>query len=610
MSTDNSDLYDAMDIQKDELVDIRLGYDGTTYPTAGDAVREQIKESTVVLNIVQGKFVNDGYIAAANGRPFNSPTGTRAKYTDYIPVVGGSKIYITNYASYEEDGTSFYDANKQFISGAYIRKDTFDGADYIIYQIPDNARFMRTSCFVHKHDVTKAKVIVDYTEALHVLLQLTLPSDNVTVNRAPAGINGVVFWNSPVYSTFYEDHVHTLVPTDGNAGVRVPMDASGHNIAVMYYDIRNSSAALALYIAYTNKSSKKTVYKIIKTIDSSITNEAGKVSVDLANLTVYENFDETETAYFLIANMDHSVEEDTLSYDVYTLQYELDPVFNDVVIAGDNLTETIVLIQKELDKKTDKESSQSQGGSYLVSPSGKKFIPQISDSGVVSYVPVIPESILFIGNSLLRGFSTFGMSASDSSHDYYHYVTECVKETNPSLSTVKLSGTAFEEATNSGEVQNWFSSSLDSELNSALDLIVVQLGDNVNTPEKRENFRTSCKDLLLHVRQNCPNSIVVWVGMWYGDADKRSIIENACSETGCTNIDISDLRRTENQSYIGATITRDDGTSFQVDSSGVASHPGNRGMRLIANRILYRLGIVDSDEYYDETYDTPNAEQS
>ncbi|MFQ7157732.1 MAG: hypothetical protein ACLRQR_13460 [Merdimonas faecis] len=40
---------------------------------------------------------------------------------------------------------------------------------------------------------------------------------------------------------------------------------------------------------------------------------------------------------------------------------------------------------------------------------------------------------------------------------------------------------------------------------------------------------------------------------------------------------------------MGNTYTKDDGTVVEITSSGVASHPGDTGMRLIADRIIERL---------------------
>ena len=128
-----------------ELVDIRLGYDGTTYPTAGDAVREQAKDSNnklSIFNLTNDKFTIDGYINCTNGATANKPTGY--VITDYIGVLQGSYIYVTNPKIwYGTMGMAFYDHAKKYISGIDI--NAFSGNTYGIFEVPSNAEYFRAS---------------------------------------------------------------------------------------------------------------------------------------------------------------------------------------------------------------------------------------------------------------------------------------------------------------------------------------------------------------------------------------------------------------------------------------------------------------------------------
>ena len=270
----------------------------------------------------------------------------------------------------------------------------------------------------------------------------------------------------------------------------------------------------------------------------------------------------------------------------------------------------------------------------LISPDGSKWTIQVSNSGAIISIPVIPNNALFIGNSILLGFGEFGMAASDAEHDYYHYISSL----NPKGSYARLSGSGFEGSTSTRIATQWMNDVLLPELNNELDLVIVQLGDNVNTEEKRRTFSETCKMILEFIRTHAPNARVVWVGSWYAK-ELKTTYEKACKETGCMYVDITDIT---GANKIGGiyTVSQSTSTDYSVDSfevlegkqikiyftvggnqydatvhydsyssnagvsvtivgkekvitsSGIASHPGNNGMLSIANRIAYKLGMI------------------
>lgn len=283
------------------------------------------------------------------------------------------------------------------------------------------------------------------------------------------------------------------------------------------------------------------------------------------------------------------------------------------------------------------ESVKGQTSTKLISPNGAKYAIQVLDDGTMISVPIIPRKALFVGNSILLGFGEFGMAASDEDHDYYHYLTNL----NPEGSYTRLSGSGFEASTSTEIAAQWMNSNLLSELNDELDLVIVQLGDNVNTEEKRRTFSVTCKMLLAFIRAHAPNARVVWVGSWY-EKELRTTYEKACKEMGCTYVDITDITGsnqiggiytvsqstsatypvdrfevlTDKQIKIyftvdgkqyDSTVHYDDYSSDSSDSvtivgkekvitsSGVASHPGNSGMLAIANRIAFSLGMIEEE---------------
>jgi len=178
-------------------------------------------------------------------------------------------------------------------------------------------------------------------------------------------------------------------------------------------------------------------------------------------------------------------------------------------------------------------------------------------------------------------------------------------------------------------------------------LVSIQLGDNVNTPEKNAVFAESSLKLCKAIRAKCPNARVVWMGMWYGAANRYTAIQDACNQTGCKFISYTDLLRSSSNSVMGAlskrgiatrtlagvtnvvehtptdiTVTFTVGASSYnsritvnsyslasgtltynseyeiISSAGVASHPGDEGFRLIANKFLYEMKLTTDKEYY------------
>lgn len=308
----------------------------------------------------------------------------------------------------------------------------------------------------------------------------------------------------------------------------------------------------------------------------------------------------------------------------------------------ENLTETISDLQKEIAVLEGKVTSlESSSDIILTSPNGTKYVVLVGNNGVVTTTPLYPEKALFIGNSLLLGNGDFGMNATDKTKDYYDIIKEHILAFGLGNYTSKqLSGTGFEDAESITTSNAWIEDLLEVELDADTDLVVVQLGDNVNTESKRTTFKSSCSTLIHNIQQIAPKARIAWVYGWYVNNQVRSIIQEKCKLYGVDYIEINDLNTKENQSEIGTVITHDSVKSqslvyddlrimsnkrliitFSVDdkqyisdinvesykhtpssstiswtgyetitvSGGVASHPGDLGFQKIAQRIMERL---------------------
>jgi hypothetical protein len=87
------------------------------------------------VNLFDKTNIADGYIDDSNGQVSG---GAYYKHTDYIPVVGGQKIYIMTEQTAAKWG-AWYDENKNYISGITNYSQTEATA-------PNNACFIRLTC--------------------------------------------------------------------------------------------------------------------------------------------------------------------------------------------------------------------------------------------------------------------------------------------------------------------------------------------------------------------------------------------------------------------------------------------------------------------------------
>lgn len=238
----------------------------------------------------------------------------------------------------------------------------------------------------------------------------------------------------------------------------------------------------------------------------------------------------------------------------------------------------------------------TQNTATVTAPDGLRYLVQVDNSGAPVCVPVVPKKVLYVGNSLLSGFG-HGMAASAPDKDYYYLMNQCINSKRSGLSASKLSGSDWEGMTSLLDKNTWNNNTLAPHLSADLDLVIIQLGDNVNTDAKKAVLLEGAKDLLRFIRNKCPKTRVVWAGSWYGSGNLADI-SSACSAVGCQFINFIDLHTTGNESAVGNTWTDASGKVTEITSSGVASHPGDSGMKAIANRLLYALGITETESYY------------
>ena len=226
-------------------------------------------------------------------------------------------------------------------------------------------------------------------------------------------------------------------------------------------------------------------------------------------------------------------------------------------------------------------------------------------SGDKIIVPRIPKKVLFIGNSLVFGMSHgyYGMCASAPDKDYFHYVSSYIKKFSPDCQFTKLYGSYLEHSENMEMFDDWYYRdamkqftvddnyiSAESMLDPELDLVFVQMGDNVNTDEKFETFIKALDIFIERIKGRCPHCRIVFVHSWFGIHKTGTVVKDVCEKWEVERVNISCLHNLATEARDQKTYVTRDGSLANVSERWI-SHPGDLGMKKIAERIIERLGL-------------------
>lgn len=226
----------------------------------------------------------------------------------------------------------------------------------------------------------------------------------------------------------------------------------------------------------------------------------------------------------------------------------------------------------------------------IKSPSGKNFRLTVDNNGILGTTSLVPNKVRIFGNSLTNAGGGIGMAASDQYHDWYSIVTNYIKSQNKTVDiNPRRNDANWESSTTSAERQAVFDNNLKQFLDPDTDLVIVQLGDNINTPEKERTWGTDAETLIRNIRNQCPNARVFWIYGWFTTDEKMEKLKTAVNNAGATLVDIIPYQG--NNSQLGATRTGIDGSTWKITNPGEAMHPGDEGMKLIADKVISKLGF-------------------
>lgn len=192
--------------------------------------------------------------------------------------------------------------------------------------------------------------------------------------------------------------------------------------------------------------------------------------------------------------------------------------------------------------------------------------------------------ILFLGNSITRhgplaaiGWTNnWGMAASAQEKDYVHVLARGIAAITGTTPATMIENIAdFERQYDTYDP----GTRLKKAFEFKADTIIVAIGENVpalGSAESKTRFRESLLKLLRALKDAGDPTIIVRSSFW-PDGAKDEILKQACAAVGGVFVDISSLSKDESH-Y--ARSERD------YAHSGVAAHPGDKGMQAIAAALL------------------------
>ncbi|MEZ6123575.1 MAG: SGNH/GDSL hydrolase family protein [Planctomycetaceae bacterium] len=199
-------------------------------------------------------------------------------------------------------------------------------------------------------------------------------------------------------------------------------------------------------------------------------------------------------------------------------------------------------------------------------------------SGEVTF----PERILFLGNSItLHGpapqigwTGNWGMAASRQEYDYVHRLLSKVMEQTGHRPQSMIRNIAdFERTPTEFDIPK----QLASEVAFRPDLIIIAIGENAARPETdaaKQKFAQDFRRLVSTLGQGTSAKIFVRSQFW-PDPVRDGLMQQVTNELGHHFVDIS---AEVNESCYARS-------ERAIEHAGVAAHPGDQGMQVIAEAL-------------------------
>lgn len=195
------------------------------------------------------------------------------------------------------------------------------------------------------------------------------------------------------------------------------------------------------------------------------------------------------------------------------------------------------------------------------------------------------RKIMFVGNSItMHGIAQsigwngcYGMAASSEDNDYVHVLMNKVRNHNPNTSYCICQVCEWESDYRNGEsVYHLYQTAQDFDA----DIIVMRAIENCSTQDFDASvFEKEYDKLINFLNPSGLAKVILTTGFWKHPGD--DIIREYSKENNLPLVELGDLGEDDKMKAIG-----------KFEHEGVANHPGDLGMKTIAERIFDKVKDV------------------
>ena len=218
-----------------EIIDGRVGANGKTYSTLGDAIRGQVSEINYQTGFSNNLFDTNDYTNAYIDTVGNIVASTGNILSDYYELGEAEKILIRTDVNMFAIAINEFDENKVF-----IKRNSYTGVNNVIYAIPNNVKFCRI--VFNYNNVADPKTSVSTTNPnlkffTNLFVDMPKMSDKIDdIDKELSNINYQTSFSDEMFDV--SDYTNAYIDGSGN------IVSLTSNILSPLYDVSNAEKIL------------------------------------------------------------------------------------------------------------------------------------------------------------------------------------------------------------------------------------------------------------------------------------------------------------------------------------------------------------------------------